>query len=215
MMKALKFQEPSAFKRVIIGGLATGGFATGARAIAAFAVGAFAIGSFAIRRLAIRDMRVRSLKIEDLQISHLPSQKFPTPETGFVLTHFLTVSDIKRSARFYSDMLGGEIVFDGAPTVVKIANSWMILNSGGGPTDDKPQTILHPPTSTGEVSSFLNIRVSDIQRYYREWKKRGVEFLTEPKDHGREWRCYMKDPDGYIIEVGQSTGWITELKSAA
>jgi catechol 2,3-dioxygenase-like lactoylglutathione lyase family enzyme len=215
MIKPLKFQEPTAVKRVAIGGLATVGFATGARAIAAFAVGAFAIGSFAIRRLAIGNVRIRSLKIEDLQISHLPSQKFPTPEMGFVLTHFLTVSDIKRSARFYSDVLGGEIVFDGAPTIIKIANSWITLNIGGDPTDDKPQTILHPPMSTREVSSFLNIRVSDIHRYYREWKKRGAEFLTKPKDHGRELRCYMKDPDGYIIEVGQSTGFITELKSAA
>jgi predicted enzyme related to lactoylglutathione lyase len=215
MIKPLKTQEPTAVKRVAIGGLATIGFATGARAIAAFAVGAFAIGSFAIRRFAIRNMRIQTLRIEDLQISHIPSQRFPAPETGFVLTHFLTVSDIKRSARFYSDVLGGEIVFDGAPSIIKIANSWMILNVGGGPTDDKPQTILNPPTSTREVSSFLNIRVSDIHRYYHIWKKRGAEFLTEPKDHGREWRCYIKDPDGYIIEVGQSTGLIAEIKTAA
>jgi hypothetical protein len=30
------------------------------------------------------------------------------------------------------------------------------------------------------------------------------EFLTEPKEHKTETRCYMRDPDGYIIEVGQS-----------
>lgn len=215
MIKPLTHQKSTAVKRVAIGGLATGGFATGARAIGAFAVGAMAIGALAIRRLALGKVQIKSLEVDNLRVSHLPSQKFPTPETGFVVTHFLTVSDIKRSARFYSDVLGGEIVFDGAPAVVKIANSWMILNVGGGPTDDKPQTILHPPTSTRDVSSFLNIRVSDIHRYYREWKKRGAEFLTEPKDHGREWRCYMKDPDGYIIEVGQSTGWMAELKAAA
>jgi hypothetical protein len=34
----------------------------------------------------------------------------------------------------------------------------------------------------------------------------GVAFLTEPLDnHGWEWRCYMRDPDGYLIEVGQYT----------
>jgi len=78
------------------------------------------------------------------------------------------------------------------------------LNVGGGPTDDKPTTVLHPPTGIGEVSSFLNIRVSDIQRYYQEWKSKGAEFLTEPKSHQYEFRCYMKDPDGYLIEVGQT-----------
>jgi hypothetical protein len=55
-----------------------------------------------------------------------------------------------------------------------------------------------------EVSSVLNIRVSDIQRYYHEWKSKGAEFLTEPKSHQYEFRCYIKDPDGYLIEVGQT-----------
>ena len=128
----------------------------------------------------------------------------PAPKTGFVLTHFITVSDIKRSTHFYRDILGGEVVLEGEPTYVKLANGYIVLNVGGGPTDDKPNTVLHPPTGIGEVSSFLNIRVSDIQRYYHEWKSKGAEFLTEPKSHHYEFRCYMKDPDGYLIEVGQT-----------
>ena len=56
------------------------------------------------------------------------------------------------------------------------------------------------------MSSFLNLRVADIRACYREWSAKGAHFLTEPLDnHGREWRCYMRDPDGYIIEVGQYT----------
>jgi hypothetical protein len=35
--------------------------------------------------------------------------------------------------------------------------------------------------------------------------KRGARFVTEPKVHARELRCYMRDPDGYLIEVGQTT----------
>lgn len=38
----------------------------------------------------------------------------------------------------------------------------------------------------------------------QEWRSRGAEFLAEPKDHGAEIRCYMRDPDGYLIEVGQT-----------
>ena len=215
-MEPFKIQKPTAAKRVAVGALATGAFATGARTIGAFAVGAFAVGALAIRRMAIRDVRIRSLEVEDLRISHLPSGKEPAPETGFVLTHFLTVSDLKRSAKFYSEILGGDIVYEGEPSVIKLANSWIIINLGGGPTDDKPETLLHPPTGTREVSSFMNIRVSDIQRYYKEWKNRGAEFLSEPKDHPHEWRCYMKDPDGYLIEVGQSKQtWIAEVRRAA
>ncbi len=50
----------------------------------------------------------------------------------------------------------------------------------------------------------MNIRVADIQACYETWRKRGAEFITEPKDKYGETRCYIRDPDGYIIEVGQS-----------
>ena len=128
------------------------------------------------------------------------------PKEGFILTHFLTVADVKRSAEFYVRVLGGTVVRSGEPTIIQIANSWLIVNVGGGPTDDKPDVTLRPPQNPHEVSSFLNIRVADIRTSYKEWRSRGAEFLTEPKDHGVEIRCYMRDPDGYLIEVGQVTG---------
>ena len=70
--------------------------------------------------------------------------------------------------------------------------------------------ILETPPDPNRTSAFLNIRVADIQAVYREWRSRGAEFLTEPKDHGRELRCYLRDPDGHLIEVGQSTGVLHE-----
>ena len=127
------------------------------------------------------------------------------PKEGFVITHFLTVADVKRSTEFYLRILGGNVVRSGEPTIIQIANSWLIVNVGGGPTDDKPTVTLRPPQNPNEVSSFLNIRVADIRASYEEWRSRGAEFLTEPKVHSREIRCYMRDPDGYIIEVGQTT----------
>jgi lactoylglutathione lyase len=128
------------------------------------------------------------------------------PKEGFVLTHFLTVADVQRSAEFYLRVLGGTLVRSGEPTIRRIANSWLILNVGGGPTDDKPTVTLHVPESLNEVSSFMNIRVADIRATYEEWRSKGAQFLTEPKDHGVEIRCYMRDPDNYLIEVGQTTG---------
>ena len=133
------------------------------------------------------------------------SYQFP-PKEGFILTHFLTVADVKRSAEFYLRILGGDVVLNSEPTILRIANTWLILNVGGGPTDDKPDVTLSPPQSSKEFSSFLNIRVADIQACYEEWRGKGAEFITEPKQHQYEIRCYMRDPDGYIIEVGQSTG---------
>lgn len=129
---------------------------------------------------------------------------FPRPEEGIVLTHFVVSSDVGRSRRFYAEVLGGEVLLDGEPTIIALANSWIIINVGGGPTDDKPGVILEPPQNPERVSSFLNIRVANIQTIYQTWTERGAHFLTPPIDRGQETRCYLRDPEGHLIEVGQA-----------
>src|SRR6478609_1854221 len=96
----------------------------------------------------------------------------PRPE-GIVLAHFIVSNDVERSARFYADVLGGRVVFSPEPTYVQLANSWIIINVGGGPTDDKPAVTLETPRNPDRVSSFLNIRVADIQSIYEQWHARG------------------------------------------
>lgn len=138
-------------------------------------------------------------------------EDFPAPVEGFLLTHFLTVKDPKRSSAFYSGILGGQVLVEGEPTLIKLANSWIILNVGGGPTDDKPDVTLAAPSDLKNVSSFMNIRVADIKAKYEEWRGKGANFLTPPMDRGHEIRCYMSDPDGYIIEVGEATAGMLEI----
>jgi catechol 2,3-dioxygenase-like lactoylglutathione lyase family enzyme len=130
---------------------------------------------------------------------------FPAPQSGFVVTHFLVVSDQDRSRDFYRSVFGATVVLERDPVIMRMANSWLILNAGGGPTDDKPSVTLAPPSDPDHASAFLNLRVADIAAAYAEWSARGAEFLTEPKDHGREIRAYIRDPDGHLIEVGQTT----------
>jgi lactoylglutathione lyase len=130
---------------------------------------------------------------------------FPAPASGFVVTHFLVVSDQDRSREFYRSVFGAEVLLERDPVIMKIANSWLILNVGGGPTDDKPTVTLAPPADPDHTSAFLNIRVADIASAYADWSARGAEFLTEPKTHASEIRAYIRDPDGHLIEVGQST----------
>lgn len=139
----------------------------------------------------------------------------PTPvEPGleFVVTATLIVSDVARSTAFYRDVLGAEVLRVGEPTFLRLGNIWLTLNVGGGPTDDKPEVIATPPTHTNELGLFLNLRVSDIRRLYDRWRSRGATFITEPKVHASEIRCYMRDPDGYLIEVGQTTFTATPLE---
>ena len=47
----------------------------------------------------------------------------PIPGEGILLSHFPTAADVEHSARFYSDVLGGEIVRTGRPTVIALANA--------------------------------------------------------------------------------------------
>jgi catechol 2,3-dioxygenase-like lactoylglutathione lyase family enzyme len=129
----------------------------------------------------------------------------PTPSQGILLTHFIVSDDVERSTAFYSDVLGGEVVRTGEPSMVQLANSWIIINVGGGPTADKPEVILETPPDPTRSSSFLNIRVADIAQVYEDWRAKGAEFITPPQDLGSEIRCYIRDPDGHLIEVGQTT----------
>ncbi len=130
------------------------------------------------------------------------------PHDGFSIAYFITVADIERSVRFYEKVFGARVLSlgdgKGAPGYIQIANAWMIVNVGGGPTPDKPTVVLSVPPDPDAISSFLNFRVADIQACYDLWRSRGAEFITEPKDKYGETRCYIRDPDGYIIEVGQS-----------
>ncbi|MER5772177.1 VOC family protein [Streptomyces sp. NPDC001985] len=133
-------------------------------------------------------------------------EDLPAPDAGILLTHFLTVADVPRSRAFYTDVLGGEVVLAENPCIIRLANSWLIMNPGGGPTPDKPGITLRPPADPATATSFLNIRVADIGAVHRRWSERGAEFLTPPIDRKAELRCYLRDPDGYLIEVGQATG---------
>jgi catechol 2,3-dioxygenase-like lactoylglutathione lyase family enzyme len=130
------------------------------------------------------------------------------PREGFTVTLFITVADIDRSADFYETVFGARVLSrgdrKGASGHIEIANAWLIVNVGGGPTPDKPTVTLSTLADPNRVSSFMNLRVADIQACYEQWKSRGAEFLTPPIEKYGEIRCYIRDPDGYIIEVGQT-----------
>ena len=106
------------------------------------------------------------------------------PREGISIAHFLTVADIQRSLEYYERVFGARILSRGdgnAPGYLQLANIWMIVNVGGGPTPDKPTVTLSVP-DPNHFNSFMNFRVADIQACYTQWKSRGAEFITEPLD---------------------------------
>jgi catechol 2,3-dioxygenase-like lactoylglutathione lyase family enzyme len=124
---------------------------------------------------------------------------FPAPTEGFLVTLFITVRKVARSRDFYSRVLGGTVVLDENPCIIRLSNSWISV-------------VDYQPGNT--TSIFLNLRVADIWACYEEWKAKGAEFVTPPIDREAEIRCYMRDPDGYLIEVGQSTGLLHGTRAA-
>src|SRR5215471_20504578 len=133
-------------------------------------------------------------------------------EPEFIVTVTLIVADIARSVAFYRDVLGATVLREGEPTLLRLKNIWITINRGGGGTDDKPEVIASPPKDLNTLSSFINLRVVDIKRCYEIWRSRGAQFITEPKIHQTEMRCYMRDPNGFLIEVGQTTMTATPLE---
>jgi len=75
-------------------------------------------------------------------------------------------------------------------------------------TDPNPRPVTVNTAPTGGPGAPAKVghlpRSVKAQACYKLWRSRGAEFITEPKDKYGETRCYIRDPDGYIIEVGQS-----------
>jgi catechol 2,3-dioxygenase-like lactoylglutathione lyase family enzyme len=127
------------------------------------------------------------------------------PTDGVELTHILVVSDLERARTFYTEVLGATLYreYGGTSCVLTFQGVWLLLVTGGGPTQDKPQVTFAPPESPDTVSHAMTIRVPDCQQAYEVLKARGAVFLTPPVDWGHEIRCFFRDPDGHLLEISQ------------
>jgi catechol 2,3-dioxygenase-like lactoylglutathione lyase family enzyme len=133
------------------------------------------------------------------------NKEFPTSDME--LTHILVVSDMKKSRKFYSEILGATVIreYGGTSCVLKFQGSWLLLVTGGEPTTDKPTVTFASPQNPDLVSHAMTIRVPDCQAAYETLKSRGAEFLTPPVNRGAEIRCFFRDPDGHLLEISQAT----------
>src|SRR5262245_2278485 len=102
----------------------------------------------------------------------------PAPDQGILVTLFITVRKVASSRDFYSRVLGGTVVVDENPCIVKLSNSWIIMNPGGPPTPDKPEISVVDYQAGNTTSIFMNLRVADIQACYEEWKTKGAKLVT-------------------------------------
>jgi catechol 2,3-dioxygenase-like lactoylglutathione lyase family enzyme len=129
----------------------------------------------------------------------------PFPADGVELTQLLVVRDVEKSKRFYRDVLGAALYreYGGTSCVLNFQGVWLLLVTGGGPTEEKPTVTFAPPVDPDTVSHQLTIRVPDCVQAYQTLRARGAEFLTAPVDRGAEIRCFFRDPDGHLLEISQ------------
>jgi catechol 2,3-dioxygenase-like lactoylglutathione lyase family enzyme len=122
------------------------------------------------------------------------------------VTHILVAADPARSRDFWVNVLGAEVYreYGGTSVVLRFAGTWLLLVSGGGPTVDKPAVVFAPPPDADRVSHAMTLRVPDCQAAYEALRSRGASFLTPPHDWGSEIRCFLRDPDGHLVEISQS-----------
>ena len=123
------------------------------------------------------------------------------------MTLLLVISDLERSIHFYRDVLGASLYreYGGTSCVLNFQGTWLLLVTGGGPTEDKPTVTFAPPPDPDTVSHQLTIRVPDCRAAYEMLRARGAEFLTPPVDRGGEIRCFFRDPDGHLLEISEVT----------
>ena len=88
----------------------------------------------------------------------------------------LIVADVKRSVNFYRDVLGATVLREHSPAMLRFHNGWLVINTGGGPTPDKPQVTMTPPENLDRVWTLMNVRVADIATAYREWSARSFGY---------------------------------------
>jgi catechol 2,3-dioxygenase-like lactoylglutathione lyase family enzyme len=128
------------------------------------------------------------------------------PEDGMELTHILVTGDMERARAFYLDVLGADLYreYGGTSLVLRFLGNWLLMVTGGGPTEDKPKVTFASPPDPDTVSAAFTIRVPDCRAAYETLRSRGADFLTPPVDHGYETRAFFRDPDGHLFEISQA-----------
>jgi catechol 2,3-dioxygenase-like lactoylglutathione lyase family enzyme len=128
------------------------------------------------------------------------------PIESMELTHILVVRDLPTAIAFYRDVLGAELVreYGGTSAVFSFRGAWLLLVTGGGPTEDKPDVTFAPPDDPRRVSHAMTIRVPDCQAAYEVLRARGAVFLTPPVASAWEVRAFFRDPDGHLLEISEA-----------
>jgi catechol 2,3-dioxygenase-like lactoylglutathione lyase family enzyme len=110
--------------------------------------------------------------------------------------YVLAVHDIRKSAAFYVDVMGFEVVRE-PPGWIFVKRDDCMVMLGECPEDMHPSTL-------GCHNYFAYLVVDDVDAYYAEVKARGAEFIQHLASKPWGMREFgVKTVDGHRIMVGQ------------
>ncbi|MBB4632660.1 lactoylglutathione lyase [Sphingosinicella soli] len=155
----------------------------------------------------------------------------PDPSTGdFILSQtMLRVKDPARAVRFYTDVLGMTLVkrFDfpemsfslyflgylraadgpvpadpnaraayvfNRPAMLELTHNW-------GTESDAAFAGYHSGNADPRGFGHIGITVPDVDAACARFEEMGVEFVKRPNDGSMKGLAFIKDPDGYWIEI--------------
>jgi catechol 2,3-dioxygenase-like lactoylglutathione lyase family enzyme len=121
------------------------------------------------------------------------------------VTRLFVVSDLERSKRWYRDILGADVQgeYGGTSCVLRFLETWVLLVTGGPPTEDKPTVTFTPPDDPDRASAELIIGVPDCRGAHAPLEARGEVFLAPPVEYPWEIRAFFRDPDGHLFEISE------------
>lgn len=126
----------------------------------------------------------------------------------FCIDHaMIRVSDLDRSLDFYTRILGMKVLRKADYPEGRFTNTFV----GFQGEDDGVSLELtynwdqEQPYERGDAWGHIALKVADVKAASAYLKSEGVEFTKEPSPmkHGTRMLAFIKDPDGYPIELNE------------
>lgn len=120
----------------------------------------------------------------------------------------LVVRDVAVGVGFYRRLgFTPEVEWD---TYARLTNGRAVLHLAGpgDPPPDRPGLALQAPDpAAATVPAAVVLQVVDCRQACAELRAAGVGLLTEPAtpEWGGEVRAFLRDPDGHLIELNETT----------
>ena len=155
----------------------------------------------------------------------------PPQTQGFRLNHtMLRVKDPERALAFYSKVFGMQVLrrldfeemqfslyflanveaSDSVPEETQARTAWTFSQKGllelthNWGSEDDPDFQYHNGNDQPQGFGHIGITVPDVYAASERFEKLGVPFVKKPDDGKMKGLAFIKDPDGYWIEIIQA-----------